>query len=61
MLNKKDISVVEEMCAAGMSVEALCKIFKSFDRDDLKEVYINYHKRHNDYVDEGINISMNCS
>lgn len=61
LLNSKDSRVVEEMCAAGMSLEALYKIFKQFDKDDLKEVYKNYHIRHNDYVEEEINISMNCS
>ncbi len=60
-MNEKDKRVVEEMCAAGMSLEALYKIFKQFDQNDLKEIYKNYHIRQNDYVDEGINISMNCS
>lgn len=61
MLNDKDKRVVEEMCAAGMSVEALYKIFKQFDAEDLKTIYKEYHKRHSDYVEEDINISMNCS
>jgi len=60
-MNDKDKRVVEEMCAAGMSLEALYKIFKQFNAEDLKNVYVEYHKRNNDYVEEEINISMNCS
>lgn len=61
MMNDKDKRVVEEMCAAGMSLEALYKIFKQFEADDLKNIYVEYHKGQNDYVEEGINISINCS
>lgn len=61
MLNQKDTVVVEGMCAAGMSLEALYKIFKNFEKEDLKAVYIDYQKRHNDYVEEDINVSINCS
>lgn len=60
-MNAKDASVVEGMCAAGMSLEALYKIFKNFDQDEVKAVYLEYQKKKNDYVDEYINISMNCS
>lgn len=60
-MNDKDKRVVEEMCAAGMSLEALYKIFKQFDQEDLKKIYSNFQKRNNDYVEEDINISMNCS
>ncbi len=61
MLNDRDINVVEQMCASGMSLEALYKIFKTFDKEDVKTVYDHYHSRHNDYVEEPVNISVNCS
>ena len=60
-MNAKDTGVVEGMCAAGMSLEALYKIFKNFDKDEVKAVYVDFHKRQNDYVEEDINISTNCS
>ena len=34
-MNAKDAGVVEGMCAAGMSLEALYKIFKNFDKNLL--------------------------
>lgn len=61
MLKERDINVVEQMCAAGMSLEALHKIFKTFDKDDVKVVYDNYHAMDDDYVEEKVNISVNCS
>ena len=61
MLNDRDINVVEQMCASGMSLEALHKIFKTFDKEDVKAVYDHFNSRHNDYVEEAVNISMNCS
>lgn len=60
-MNAKDASVVEGMCAAGMSLEALYKIFKNFDQDEVKAIYTDFQKRQSDYVEEDINISMNCS
>lgn len=60
-MNKKDTDVVEGMCAAGMSLEALYKVFKNFDKDEVKAIYNEYHKRQNDYVEESINLSINCS
>ena len=61
MLKDRDINVVEQMCASGMSLEALYKIFKTFDKEDVKAVYDHYHSQHNDYVEEPVNISVNCS
>jgi len=61
ILNTKDIGVIEQMCAAGMSEEALYKIFKQFDREDIKSVYDHYRATHNDYVREDISIKTNCS
>ena len=61
ILNDRDINVVEQMCASGMSLEALYKIFKTFDKEDVKAVYDHFNSRHNDYVEEAVNISMNCS
>lgn len=60
-MNAKDKGVVEGMCAAGMSLEALYKIFKSFDKEEVKNIYIEFHKGRNDYVEEEINVSINCS
>lgn len=60
-MNEKDRGVVEGMIAAGMSLEALYKIFKNFAREDIKKVYAEYQKSKGDYVEEPINISMNCS
>ncbi len=59
-MKEKDKRVVEEMCAAGMSLEALYKIFKQFEQEDLKKIYIDFHDSQNDYVEESINISINC-
>jgi len=59
-MNQRDIDVVESMCMAGMSLEALYKIFKQFDNDDIKSIYDNYKKTHEDYVEENISIKTNC-
>ena len=50
------------MCEAGMSLQALFKIFKQFDADDIKKVYDEYmSESDDDYVKEDIYISNNCS
>lgn len=60
-MTQKDITAVEQMCMAGMSIEALYKIFKQFDQSDIKAIYDNCQSKNADYVSEDINISMNCS
>ncbi len=60
-MNQKDTNAIESMCAAGMSLEALYKIFKQFDKGDIKTVYDNYAKTKEDYVTEDITIKTNCS
>lgn len=61
MLNEKDRKVVEGMCACGMSLEALYRSFPKFDKNDIKEVFDDYQKSIGNYVEEEINISINCS
>ena len=60
-MTEKDRNAVENMCAAGMSLEALYKIFKQFDNEDIKAVYDHYQSTHDDYVTEEITIKTNCS
>ncbi len=61
-MEKKDIDAIREMCEAGMSLQALFKIFKQFDADDIKKVYDEYmSESDDDYVKEDIYISNNCS
>lgn len=61
-MEKKDIDAIREMCEAGMSLNALFKIFKQFDADDIKKVYDEYmSESDDDYVKEDIYISNNCS
>jgi len=60
-MNASERSRVDEMIAGGMSLEALYRIFKDIDRNELKAVYDEYLNQTSDYVEEGINISMNCS
>ena len=61
-MEKKDIDAIREMCEAGMSLNALFKIFKQFDADDIKKVYDEYMSASDDdYVKEDIYISNNCS
>ena len=61
MLNERDINAVKQMCISGMSLEALYKIFKNFDKEDVKEVYDSCLNENKDYVEEPVNISVNCS
>ena len=61
MLNERDTNAVKQMCASGMSLEALYKIFKNFDREDIKKVYDDHINENEDYVEEPVNISVNCS
>ena len=61
-MEKKDIDAIRELCEAGMSLQALFKIFKQFDADDIKKVYDEYmSESDDDYVKEDIYISNNCS
>lgn len=60
-MDKKDIDSIREMCEAGMSPQALYKIFKQFDKKDIDEVYDRYMSKSDDYVEEDIYISNNCS
>ncbi|MBO4847430.1 MAG: hypothetical protein J5525_14175 [Lachnospiraceae bacterium] len=61
MLNERDTNAVKQMCESGMSLEALYKIFKNFDREDVKKVYDDHINENKDYVEEPVNISVNCS
>lgn len=60
-MNSEEKAKVEEMCAAGMSPNALYKIFKDLNKEEIDSVYNEYLNQNNDYIDEGISISMNCS
>ena len=61
-MEKKDIDAIREMCEAGMSLNALFKIFENIDTKDIEQVYNEYmSKDHDDYVKEDIYISNNCS
>ncbi|MBP5415770.1 MAG: hypothetical protein ILN61_11125 [Lachnospiraceae bacterium] len=61
-MEKKDIDAIREMCEAGMSLNALFKIFKNIDTKDIEQVYNEYmSKDDDDYVKEDIYISNNCS
>ena len=60
-MDKKDMDAVRQMCEAGMSLQALYKIFKQFDKKDIDEVYDLYMSKSVDYVEEDIYISNNCS
>ena len=61
-MEKKDIDSIREMCEAGMSLNALFKIFKNIDTKDIEQVYNEYmSKDDDDYVKEDIYISNNCS
>ncbi|MBR6148731.1 MAG: hypothetical protein IKQ44_10325 [Lachnospiraceae bacterium] len=61
-MGKKDIDAIREMCEAGMSLNALFKIFKNIDTKDIEQVYNEYmSKDDDDYVKEDIYISNNCS
>ena len=61
-MEKKDIDAIREMCEAGMSLNALLKIFKNIDTKDIEQVYNEYmSKDDDDYVKEDIYISNNCS
>lgn len=61
-MEKKDIDAIREMCEAGMSLQALFKIFKNIDTKDIEQVYNEYmSKDDDDYVKEDIYISNNCS
>ena len=61
-MEKKDIDAIREMCEAGMSLQALFKIFKQFDTSDIEKVYDEYmSESDDDYVKEDIYISNNCS
>ena len=61
MLNERDTNAVKQMCESGMSLEALYKIFKNFDREDVKKVYDDHINENKDYVEEPVSISVNCS
>ena len=61
-MEKKDIDAIREMCEAGMSLNALFKIFKNIDKKNIEQVYNVYmSKDDDDYVKEDIYISNNCS
>jgi len=61
MLNDKDKAVIEDMCACGMSLEALYIAFKNFDKADVKAAYDHFSKNAGGDVVEDITISRNCS
>ncbi|MCR5799772.1 MAG: hypothetical protein K6G69_06830 [Lachnospiraceae bacterium] len=60
-MKENDVNAVESMCMAGMSLEALYKIFKQFDKEDIRSVYERYVSTRDNYVAEDITIKTNCS
>lgn len=60
MLTEKDRAVVAQMCRTGMNLETLFKCFPKFKTEDLKAIFAEENRVHEDEPFD-MNISCNCS